>query len=280
MPGGRDRVIRRVAGRGLAGEPGGQTVGSLFPDRGGFRQDRRRSGRNVAKHMVLHHKNQFSKKVQIALSVLAWVFLSLIWGPGQAAPVWAAQDGPDRPAVGRAFVPPPMPAGNLRLAQGPGAGLPPASPAAPAVASAAETVTPAFDPGAILARMVTEAEKGEDPMLMLNVAYILIEGSRSAADQATGVGFIRRAAGAGLPYAMVELARMHTKGYADLVEPDHVSAYAWMKLALSRTLKENDKRDIVDMLVFMEKEFAEEDLAQGRERMQELDRTVPRLTSY
>lgn len=176
---------------------------------------------------------------------MAWLLLSLRWGPGLATPVWAGPGGPASP------------------------------PTVPAAAA-----TPAFDPGAILARMVAEAEKGDDPMLMLNVAYILIEGSRSAADQATGVGFIRRAAGAGLPYAMVELARMHTKGWADLVERDHASAYAWMKLALARTLKEPDKRDIVDMLVFMEKEFTQEDLVRGRQRMQELDRQVPRLSTY
>lgn len=139
---------------------------------------------------------------------------------------------------------------------------------------------PPFDPGAIQARMVAEAERGDDPTLMLNVAFILIEGARSDADRATGVGLIRRAAGAGLPYAMVELARMEAKGWADQVERDHASAYAWMKLALARTLKENDKRDIIDMLVFMEKEFAAEDLEKGRERMQELDRQVPRLPAY
>ncbi len=173
------------------------------------------------------------------------VLLALAAGREPAGPVWAGQDG--------IVSPPPV---------------------------AATAAAPAFDPGVILARMVAEAEKGEDPMLMLNVAYILIDGARSDADRATGAGFIRRAAGAGLPYAMVELARMHTKGFADQVELDHASAYAWMKLALVRTLNENDKRDIIDMLVFMEKEYSEEELARGREQMQELDRTVPRLTSY
>lgn len=145
----------------------------------------------------------------------------------------------------------------------------------PGLGAAPEAASGVIDPGEIFARMVAEAEQGRDPMLMLNVAFMLIDGARSRDDRVRGVALLRGAAARGLPPAMIEYARMLTRGWPDVVEPDRAAAYAWMQLAFSRSPAGPGKRDISDMLEFMKRTFSAEELAAGRRLYEDLARRIP-----
>ncbi|RCK81082.1 MAG: hypothetical protein OZSIB_2459 [Candidatus Ozemobacter sibiricus] len=145
----------------------------------------------------------------------------------------------------------------------------------PRLGAAPETASGVIDPGEIFTRMVAAAEEGRDPMLMLNVAFMLIDGARCREDRVRGVALLRGAAARGLPPAMIEYARMLTRGWQDVVEPDHAAAYAWMQLAFSRSYAAQEKRDLSDMLEFMQRTFSSEELAAGRRLYEDLERRIP-----